>query len=216
MHRHLFDRQPFKQSDAPLVSPRHGLLPPEVAQKEPIATMKLDTRDGGSGAAASARPAVTCSDGDRKSGARRVERGSLFARLRLGSAQRQEDEEASTEPIGSEPNGSEQQLDQSAPVQQLEAMSEQLEAVTACMRVEQQARCAAEAELEDMREQVGGLRKHLAETERVRKEEACTLSGLRGLLEQLQRENAVLKEQNASLVGQCRSFMAASKPPPAR
>ena len=36
----------------------------------------------------------------------------------------------------------------------------------------------------------------------------ATLEGMRGLLEQLQSENRGLKEQNASLVDQCRSLMS--------
>ena len=96
-----------------------------------------------------------------------------------------------------------------AQAQQLDAMSEQLQAVTSCMRDEQQARCAAETELASAREQVQSLLRHLSETERVRKEEAGTLAGLRGLLEQLQGENRGLKEQNARLVDQCRTLMEA-------
>ena len=91
-------------------------------------------------------------------------------------------------------------------------MSEQLEAVASCMRVEQQARCAAEAQLAETREQVQGLLKHLSETERARKEEAGTLAALRGLLEQIQGENRGLKEQNASLVEQCRQLTGREMP----
>ena len=97
-------------------------------------------------------------------------------------------------------------------MQQLEAMSEQLEAVASCMRVEQQARCAAEEQLAETRTQVQGLLQHLNETEKARKEEAQTLSALRGLLEQIQRENQGLKEQNASLVAQCRQLSGREMP----
>ena len=98
------------------------------------------------------------------------------------------------------------EVDVSQQLQQLDAMSEQLEAVTSCMRVEQQARVAAEAQLAEAREQMQGLLKHLNETEKARKEEAQTMSALRGLLEQIQCENQGLKEQNASLVSQCRTL----------
>lgn len=122
----------------------------------------------------------------------RQERGSLFSRLRLGGG--------SPEAAAAPARPTSQQL------QQLDAMSEQLEAVTSCMRVEQQARVAAEAQLAEAREQMQGLLKHLNETEKARKEEAQTMSALRGLLEQIQCENQGLKEQNASLVSQCRTL----------
>ena len=90
-------------------------------------------------------------------------------------------------------------------------MAEQLEAVTACMKVEQQARVAAEGQLEQTREQVQGLLAHLHEMEKARCDEASTLTALRNLLAQIQAENAGLKDQNASLAGQCRSLMGGSK-----
>ncbi|KOO32851.1 hypothetical protein Ctob_010458 [Chrysochromulina tobinii] len=98
--------------------------------------------------------------------------------------------------------------------QQLEALSGQLEEVTSCMKVEMQARVAAEKQLEETRGQVQGLLQHLHEMETTRREEASTLVALRGLLAQIQSENASLKEQNASLSGQCRSLMAGQAKPP--
>jgi len=134
----------------------------------------------------------------KKPAVRRQDRGSLFARLRLGGAPEDGTGGASDRPSADR-----------IP-QQLQAMSEQLEAVTSVMKVEQQARVAAEAQLEETREQVQGLLKHLHEMEKARREEASTLGALRGLLNQLQGENAGLKEQNANLVAQCRSFMGGS------
>ena len=167
--RTLFDRQPFKESGAA----------GEAAESAAAAAIK---DEGGV-----AKPVV-----------RRQERGSLFARLRLGGG--------SPEPKPPTPDMVGQMN------QQLEAMSEQLEAVTSCMRVEQQARCAAESQLAETREQVQGLLKHLSETEKARKEEASTLAALRGLLEQIQVENTGLKEQNASLVSECRTLSGREMP----
>ena len=93
--------------------------------------------------------------------------------------------------------------------QALEAMSEQLESITACMKVEQQARCQAEAELQEAREQCQGLLRHLTETERVRKEEAQSMAHLRKLLEQLQAENKGLKSKNEQLASQLRPLLSA-------
>ena len=109
--------------------------------------------------------------------------------------------------------------DQGQQLQQLEAMSEQLEAVTQCMKVEQQARVAAETSLAEAREQAAGLLQHLHEMEKARREEAGEkgrteeeLAALRGLLGQIQQENAGLKEANANLLGQCRSLMGRAAP----
>ena len=135
----------------------------------------------------------------------RRERGSLFSRLRLGGGGEEAGEEAA---VAARNDGG---ADGSMVPQQLEAMSDQLEAVTACMKVEQQARVAAETQLLAAREQVQGLLKHLNEMEKVRRDEADTLSALRGLLGQIQSENAGLKEQNANLVAQCRSLMGGAK-----
>ena len=160
---------------------------------------------------------------------RRQERGSLFARLRLGGEPSRR-ESNSPKPLGGTPGGVQVfghygsrgssahgsalamggiTAQRSGGSQQLDAMTEQLEAVTACMRDEQQARVAAEAELVGVREQLSQVMRHLGETERKRKEEASTLAALRGLLEQLQGENSGLKEQNNHLVAQLRPFVSA-------
>lgn len=152
---------------------------------------------------------------DHKPAVRRQERGSLFARLRLGGA----DETVASG--GAFSKGTFEALSSGyasshgpsaagrAHSQQLEAMSEQLQAVTACMREEQKARITAEAQLTEANEQMGGLMRHLSETERARKEEAQTLAALRGLLEQLQVENRGLKDQNEKLVQELRPLISA-------
>ena len=160
-----------------------------------------DGADAAEGCASQASAPLAKTEGEKpppKAVARR-ERGSLFSRLRLGGGDEEAREEASAAGAASVPG--------SGHGQQLEAMSEQLEAVTSCMKDEQRARIAAEAELEASREQVRGLLKHLADLEKVRKGEAETLAALRGLLGQLQTENSGLKDQNAELVAQCRTLM---------
>jgi uncharacterized protein involved in exopolysaccharide biosynthesis len=139
----------------------------------------------------------------RKPAVRRQERGSLFSRRLFGGPDPELEPTASTTPTLS-----------SDQCQQLEALSGQLEEVTSCMKVEMQARVAAEKQLEETRGQVQGLLQHLHEMETTRREEASTLVALRGLLAQIQSENASLKEQNASLSGQCRSLMAGQAKPP--
>ena len=133
--------------------------------------------------------------------------------------------------------------------QTLVAMSDQLEAVISCMRVEQQARFAAEAALEESRAEVASLRDAHASllskvdvAQKARESEesqarAATndshecnhllrisdrstsppppanttlgqVAALRGLLSQLQEENASLKDQNASLATEIRALVA--------
>jgi len=133
---------------------------------------------------------------ERKPAVRRQERGSLFSRMHFGGGSSSAEAPA---PAAAPPPPAQHELN-------MEAMSEQLAAVTSCMQTEMQARVAAEAQLEGTREQVQGLLKHLHEMETVRQEEAATLAALRGLLAQIQGENAGLKEQNAALLGQCRSL----------
>ena len=228
--RLLFDRKPFKESEEPLVSPRRStpagivakpLTPPPVEEEaeeeeEPVAT----------GAEAAApeekkQPAVK---------AKAAERGSLFARLRLGGDSTRR--KSTSPPGGSSSNGGNtpppggmqvfgkgkhggmmtshgNNGDGMQSQQALEAMSEQLESITACMKVEQQARCQAEAELQEAREQCQGLLRHLTETERVRKEEAQSMAHLRKLLEQLQAENKGLKSKNEQLASQLRPLLSA-------
>ena len=159
--------------------------------------MATGADDASGGEVVAVRPPADGASGDDDASKRqcRHERGSLFSRLRLGG--------------GDSPQGSPAAAKRgdTAQMQQLEAVTGQLEAVTSCVREEQQARCRAEAELESAREQIQSLLRHLSETERVRKEEATTLAGMRGLLSQLEGENKGLKEQNASLVEQCRRLM---------
>jgi hypothetical protein len=213
--RGLFDRQPFERKRTAKAPPRpsgflSGLFsraPDEVEEEEAARPMEegeepfdgsssRSSKEGsdeplatGEGVCVATEEAEATDDGGRPK-ARQHARGSLFSRLLLGGD-----------------GSSSAKVQQQSQQQGLEAMSEQLEAVTSCMRDEQQARCAAEAELASVREQLQSLLRHLSETERVRKEEAGTLAGMRGLLEQLQRENRGLKEQNASLVEQCRTLM---------
>ena len=210
-----YDQQPIGASQSPqATAPVDG---------SPTGRDGTATQSGGEGngsGGANAKPVV-----------RRVERGSLFARLRLGGQRspEQSHDAAEAEDAKEQTSAADgpEAAQQSASLfgggffgggaegtgaqQQLEAMSEQLEAVTACMRVEQQARCAAETQLEEAREQLQSVLKHLASVEAIRKEEASTLSGLRGLLGQLQSENDRLKEQNGSLVAQCRSYVASGR-----
>jgi len=167
-------------------------------------------------ASSETEPEVTA----RKPAVRRQERGSLFARLRLGGGESTSASSSAGESDGA--HEAEQQWQPSVPdmsramPQQMEAMSEQLEAVTSCMRVEQQARVAAEGKLNEARAQVQGLLEHLEEVEKARSEEGATLAALRGLLSQIQGENAGLKEQNASLLSQCRSLMGGTNTERAR
>lgn len=202
---------------------------------EPLATTSADED-----AAAPPLP-ISPQKGSKVPAARRKERGSLFARLRLG-------EVASPEPSYKQPAGSPAKATPggmqvfgnfgggfsggggltglfggnadkghgaaaygagSTAQQQLEAMSEQLEAVTACMCEEQRARMRAESDLRESREAHEGLVRQLGETERMRREEATTLAALRGLLEQIQGENHGLKDQNATLLRELRPLVSA-------
>ena len=91
--------------------------------------------------------------------------------------------------------------------QRLEAMSEQLGAVTACMRSEQQARCEAEAELARVKEMLEGACRELKRVEDERDAEKVQSTSLRGLLVKLQAENKGLKETNSQLAQDCRALL---------
>ncbi|KAL1528200.1 hypothetical protein AB1Y20_009559 [Prymnesium parvum] len=91
--------------------------------------------------------------------------------------------------------------------QRLEAMSEQLEAVITCMRLEQQARCAAEEELRQTRELLDEAQKEIQCMDASREAEKVQSTSLLALLVKLEAENRDLKETNSQLAQECRLLL---------
>lgn len=90
---------------------------------------------------------------------------------------------------------------------QLQALQEQLETMAASLRVEQQARAAAEAEVQRAQTQVQRLLEKLDAAERFKSDEARAMSAASDVQKRLQQENEQLRRQLAAT--------GADVPPPA-
>ena len=174
--------------------PMMGIPPLGLAKLEAARSSAQRERDG-DGATAVAVAAAGVVEGQAKAtdevgvmhpAVKQQVGGSLFSRLRMAGSDRDE-------VVGQ----SEGKLEG----QRLEAMSEQLDAVTTCMRSEQQARVESERKAVQLRERVRQL-------EAERDEEKSAHASLRGLLVQLQAENTGLKDQNEQLAQDCRALLS--------
>ena len=85
-------------------------------------------------------------------------------------------------------------------------MTEQLEAVTSCMRAEQHARVAAEEKLAAAEAASAAMVTQLGALHRARADSDATLANMQSLLSQLQKENTGLKSQNTALAAELRQM----------
>ena len=191
-------------SEASVAAPQPPAAAPRPATAAAAAAEALSSK---AVVAAAAADADTDTDAQREKQSEkpkgRQQRGSLFARISLGSPKVNNNNSGAT--AAAAPSDQSERHAQHA--QQLGAMSSQLEALAATLRAEQVARCEAEERADKAAQQVLAMVAQLNEVQRLRVETEESLRGMQGLVATLRHENQLLQTQNTRITDETREFI---------